>query len=81
MENIYFIIEKKSLLIPEVLSVCIEDSIENMRKSNNGEKLAFKLPSGNTIPVFLQSIKSFTHSQILLELSKAEWNAPSANFI
>lgn len=71
--NIYFIIPSNSKLIPDILSVCVEKNTDNMRKNNNGSNLIFKLPDGVLIPVFLNSFKAYTHSEILFELTKTEW--------
>lgn len=71
--NIYFIIPSNSALIPDILCVCVEKNTDNMRKNNDGSKLIFKLPEGVLIPIFLNSFKAYTHSEILLELTKLEW--------
>lgn len=71
--NIYYIISSDSVLIPDILTICVEENIDAMRKNNDGSKLIFKLPINISSPDFLKTIKSFTHTEIINELSKQEW--------
>lgn len=71
--NTYFILPSNSKLIPDILSVCVEKNTDTMRKNNDGSKIIFKLPEGVLIPGFLNLFKAYTHSEILLELTKTEW--------
>ena len=73
MENRYFI-----LPFPNVNSAIwdiVVQSPSTLRTNNIGNKCVVKLHLGDmTNHQILNGFKEYTHSEILTELSKAEWN-------
>lgn len=71
MSNIYFIIPFPPSA--EIKSVVVD---KTFRKNNSGDKCICKLPeSVEIIPDILIQYTAFSHSKIIEELKKSEWQS------
>ena len=72
IQNKYFIISLPEPALNAILEHCIESS-NTVRKNNDGTKAVVKLPVGADVPGILQSKTSYSHTEIISELSNSEW--------
>jgi len=70
-ENRSWVIVNVSAITDDMLSSAIQLSVNDLRKTNDGSKAILKW-DGATPSVF-DGMTTFTHSEILTELNKAEW--------
>ena len=71
LENRKWIIVNVSAITDEMISSAIQTSASTLRKSVDGTKAIFKW-DGDTPSVF-DGMTTYSHSEILTELAKAEW--------
>ena len=70
-ENRSWVIVNVSAITDDMLSSAIQLSVNDLRKTLDGSKAILKW-DGATPSVF-DGMTTFTHSEILTELNKAEW--------
>ena len=71
MENIYYI-----LTLSQLSKVKNKDIVENentLRYNLNNNKCVCKTKKGVKNPKFMDGIKKYTHSEILLKMKEEEW--------
>ena len=71
LENRKWVIVNVSAITDEMISSAIQTSASTLRKSVDGTKAIFKW-DGDTPSVF-DGMTTYSHSEILTELAKAEW--------
>ena len=73
--NTYIIIEMTDPNLDLILEECVCYK-ETLRKSIDQTKCVAKLPVNSSIPPILQGYQSYSHGQILSEISKPDWTLP-----
>lgn len=68
-----YIIKTKLDITQAMLDVCVEDSVDNLRTSNDGLLAVLKW-SGTNPPMFSGDTK-YTHEEILVEMAKENWKS------
>ena len=71
-ENRRWVIVNISAITNDMISSAIQTSMETLRKSLDNSKAILKW-DGDTPAVF-DGMTTYTHSEILTELAKSEWN-------
>ena len=71
-ENRKWIIINVSDITDEMISSSIQSSMDTLRKTLDGNKAILKW-DGDT-PSCFDGLTTYTHSEILEELAKSEWN-------
>tara|TARA_Y100001963_G_scaffold3794_1_gene4998 strand:+ start:2484 stop:2717 length:234 start_codon:yes stop_codon:yes gene_type:complete len=71
--NRKWVIVNVSDITDEMIMSSMQSSMDTLRKTNNGSKAILKW-EGNT-PSCFDGMKTYTHTEILTELSKSEWTS------
>ena len=71
--NRKWVIVNVSDITDEMIMSSMQSSVDTLRKTNNGSKAILKW-EGNT-PSCFDGMTTYTHSEILTELSKSEWTS------
>ena len=71
--NRKWVIVNVSDITDEMIMSSMQSSVDTLRKTNNGSKAILKW-EGNT-PSCFDGMTTYTHSEILAELSKSEWTS------
>ena len=73
-ENRKWVIVNVSDITDEIINNSIQSSMDTLRKTLDGSKAILKF-EGDT-PSCFDGLTTYTHSEILTELAKEEWNLP-----
>ena len=71
-ENRRWVIVAVSAITDDMISSAIQTSMDTLRKTTDNSKAILKW-DGDTPAVF-NGMTTYTHSEILTELAKSEWN-------
>lgn len=72
--NKYYILKLGTPAIDPYLAHTVEN-INTVRTNNKKpNKFAVKLPIGASVPAMFNAWTEYNHSEILIEMEKAEWN-------
>jgi len=75
-DNRKWVIVNVSAITDDMITSAIQTSTSTLRKTLDGNKAILKW-DGDTPTVF-DGMDTFSHSEILTELAKAEWSDPDA---
>ena len=70
--NKYFIIKLPDSALENILKHCV-GTATSQRRSVDGKSVVVKLPVGSEIPGIMNHLTPYTHSEILIEMAKPEW--------